>query len=768
VNFNGKHALEMFHRLHTLDYGSRRAGSKAADVRDMFIPIFHLDYFSMVGQPLKPITQHSDRFFDNVTVTFEHWHAPYKAKHQDLPFELDHRTFRLAKAATRETWFIVMHPIVAPTMELPSSGRQRRQQREKSSRSSALHVHHAQALASYIKEVFLAGKLLGERVEASWRLGSRLSQTLTSNTWTIFQELFMAGWAHYVEQQSCDPFWVQNEPAFHAYDYGANIEIQVSEELHSLAKETLMRPDDDSESESEEDEEVEIGHNNNTSNDVGDTREAALSAEAEVEADELYAEGLRQLITELEQKYLLDHVSSISYALAVDVHCMNGQTTFPHEMIGQEEESLAYCMLANRNMVVREYEKCADLTFYPMAFHPVYGNFSSPRPPRFLQDHVFAIMKDNMSFQNEGAEVLSCGYFQGYSNIKRSIRHNPKDLLVSQGMATAALTLPEVEAKASVHVRAKQQRLLERLQGNMTPEDRDASRPFSRERQRIEQAVAKDEFAFRMEQVMSVDVSRLVPGRRNFRTILRPILQLMRFFLKETEHYTHVLRCFRPTVFPTILASWARVFELAMGEMLLRFRAQGSAGLGLALAEGVAALDRLGHYCFTGLTQVLMKSVMEPLGTMDSLRNGAWPYVSPQMLDLRKGEGRVDVMRWPRGQDDRPIFMHVASLAFHYGPEVAAGHHSLLWFRDLGGKSIKGPTGATRFLDEVFRELWVPEMKSFISFQLHRRLRQRSGALEEAQSQRSLIESWMESEKPFSRRWVGALSVWMVISQTIV
>src|SRR5439155_334795 len=100
VNFNGKHALEMFHRLHTLDYGSRRAGSKAADVRDMFIPIFHLDYFSMVGQPLKPITQHSDRFFDNVTVTFEHWHAPYKAKHQDLPFELDHRTFRLAKAAT--------------------------------------------------------------------------------------------------------------------------------------------------------------------------------------------------------------------------------------------------------------------------------------------------------------------------------------------------------------------------------------------------------------------------------------------------------------------------------------------------------------------------------------------------------------------------------------------------------------------------------------------------------------------------------------------
>jgi hypothetical protein len=38
--------------------------------------------------------------------------------------------------------------------------------------------------------------------------------------------------------------------------------------------------------------------------------------------------------------------------------------------------------------------------------------------------------------------VLSRDYFQGYSNIKRSIRRNPEDLLVTQGIATAALTLP--------------------------------------------------------------------------------------------------------------------------------------------------------------------------------------------------------------------------------------------------------------------------------------------------------------------------------------
>jgi hypothetical protein len=34
----------------------------------------------------------------------------------------------------------------------------------------------------------------------------------------------------------------------------------------------------------------------------------------------------------------------------------------------------------------------------------------------------------------------------------------------------------------------------------------------------------------------------------------------------------------------------------------------------------------------------------------------------------------------------RPIFLHVASLSFHYGPEVGASRHSLIWFRDLGLK----------------------------------------------------------------------------------
>jgi len=205
-----------------------------------------------------------------------------------------------------------------------------------------------------------------------------------------------------------------------------------------------------------------------------------------------------------------------------------------------------------------------------------------------------------------------------------------------------------------------------------------------------------------MEQIISLDVSALVSNRRNFQTILRPIFQLMRFYMKEAQRYTYVLQCFRPAIFPKILSSFARLFELAMEEMQRRYKTQGSKGLGVGLAEGVAALDRLRHYCFTGSLKALMPSVLRPLQTIDSIEKGGWPYISARMLDLHETDGSIDVIRWPRSKDGRPIFMHVASLAFHYGLEVAANRHSLLWFRDLRAQSIRGPSGAVRFLEDLF------------------------------------------------------------------
>ncbi|KIW21834.1 uncharacterized protein PV07_12744 [Cladophialophora immunda] len=190
---------------------------------------------------MKPITHASDRFFDNGTLSFRNWRSSHSCKHiHGFAFDLQRRTFGLATAATRESWFIVFHPAGTRIHELPPSRRAQRQEVEEASRSSALRYEHAQFIAAYIKQLFLLNELLGEGVEASWALDGPQVQTITFNKWTTFQEVFMENWGEYVHDHTEDPFWYENQPAFHAYDYGANIEIQVNDHLRSMPKQESL------------------------------------------------------------------------------------------------------------------------------------------------------------------------------------------------------------------------------------------------------------------------------------------------------------------------------------------------------------------------------------------------------------------------------------------------------------------------------------------------------------------------------------------------
>ena len=612
--FNGAQAVNMLQTLYTMDYGSRKVGSKAAPASDKYIPMFYLDLLIVIGQPLKPITRPTERFFDNITVTFKDWSRPYSGKHADgLPFRLERRTFRIATAATREVWFIVMHPTIPDMVELPPLGQERRKRREKASHSSAMQPHHAHFLAAYITWIFLTAELLGEGIEPSWKLGGPQSQNISFNRWTTFQEHFMDRWEDYVEGRACDEFWTDNRPAFHAYDYGANIEIKVNDVLQTLPREARLQQDDEeSDSDSGDDEDLE-DHTDSaqlgSSVNVGAGRETPETAGG-IDYHSLYPEGLRQLRTEMGQKYVLDNILNISYALATNVNCLDASSPDP-------DNKLARCLLADRNLVLREYRSPREFTFYPLAFHPAYGNFSSPQPPAFLVDNVLAVMRENIRFQNNGADAFRYGYFQAYSDIKSSIRHDPSSLLATKGIATGALTLPKEEADASTQM--KRRRLLGALKGESTPDDPTASRPFLREGRWIRVAIEGEEFAFRIEQVLTFDVSKLTDTKRTFMTVFNPIFQLIRFFLQEPQRYTHIFRSFRPSVFPGVLGSFADVFGLALDEMQVRFKAAGSRGLGVALAEGVAAFDRLGSYCFTGHPRSLMGSVLGPLGAIDGI-----------------------------------------------------------------------------------------------------------------------------------------------------
>jgi hypothetical protein len=75
--------------------------------------------------------------------------------------------------------------------------------------------------------------------------------------------------------------------------------------------------------------------------------------------------------------------------------------------------------------------------------------------------------------------------------------------------------LPTTDAQQSALVRAKQQRLLQQLQGDTTSEDPDAFWLFVHKQQHIQHTVAKEEFVYQMEQVVNIDVKRLILQQQN-------------------------------------------------------------------------------------------------------------------------------------------------------------------------------------------------------------------------------------------------------------
>ncbi|SPJ82413.1 uncharacterized protein FTOL_09818 [Fusarium torulosum] len=246
-----------------------------------------------------------------------------------------------------------------------------------------------------------------------------------------------------------------------------------------------------------------------------------------------------------------------SYALTANIHhSKGGATTGRGDDDNEEVESSAdtgvACLLADHCQVSVQYHKAQQFTFYPLGFHQRYGNFSSVWSPRCF-NNIYIAMQDNLSLQNDEDQILSFGLFQGHSNNKRSIRKRPEELLATKGIATTALTMPPSKAKiVGGRTRSKQPELLRRLWGELTPEQPASTTPFARERQRIEAAMARDQFTFRMEQLVTAEVPKLKTQRRHLFSVLQPIFQLMRFFLKETTLYSSILRSFGPLVFPNI------------------------------------------------------------------------------------------------------------------------------------------------------------------------------------------------------------------------
>ncbi|KAF6810678.1 hypothetical protein CMUS01_13423 [Colletotrichum musicola] len=96
-----------------------------------------------------PSDPHSGRRSSIPQVTIDFESVPYGAKYiSGIPFDIMGRTFRIAQAATRETWFVVMYPVTGEISELPRSTTDARQKREQGSERSGMPMPLARELAS--------------------------------------------------------------------------------------------------------------------------------------------------------------------------------------------------------------------------------------------------------------------------------------------------------------------------------------------------------------------------------------------------------------------------------------------------------------------------------------------------------------------------------------------------------------------------------------------------------------------------------------------
>ncbi|KAJ0335018.1 hypothetical protein KNSL1_013667 [Colletotrichum chrysophilum] len=314
IDFEPADAIKMLQEKHTIDFGSRAAGSAPAKATDAFFPQFFLDFFSIIGKPRSPITKSDGPVFDNIEFSLELYAAPYSVKHiSGIPFDITGRTFRVAKASTREVWFVVMHPVAHEPTSRGGGPRERQTASEKSGIPAGL----ARELAAYIVGVFQSPQLLSEGVEACWRLGTKSTQRISSAKWQVFQEQFMN------EEEEEEEGWEQGPR-------DGNIQQEV--------------------------EELSFNDGKRTHSDTVEGREYQQMLRE--------SRDLQRMIIELNARFDLRSISAISYALAV---CINSESG----------SSQTRYLLADRNMVAREYPSNRDYTFYPQAFHPMYGNFSS-------------------------------------------------------------------------------------------------------------------------------------------------------------------------------------------------------------------------------------------------------------------------------------------------------------------------------------------------------------------------------------------------------
>ncbi|KAF2864233.1 hypothetical protein K470DRAFT_267703 [Piedraia hortae CBS 480.64] len=180
-------------------------------------------------------------------------------------------------------------------------------------------------------------------------------------------------------------------------------------------------------------------------------------------------DGIQDRIWELGARYDLRGIHEISYALSLNLNAEEDDGSSDHD------EPQVRCLLEDRSVMHVQLDK--GYTFYPVVFNPALGNFGANAPPDFLKP-TCERTEQRLSRAKNGAGVVSPGYWQAYSNVKKALKTE----------------------------------------------------------------IANSEYSYSMEQVIALRVDQMFRERRSFKAIALPILMTMGLHLADQGKCDYTLR----------------------------------------------------------------------------------------------------------------------------------------------------------------------------------------------------------------------------------
>jgi len=214
-------------------------------------------------------------------------------------------------------------------------------------------------------------------------------------------------------------------------------------------------------------------------------------------------------------------------------------------------------------------------------------------------------------------------------------------------------------------------------------------------------------------------------------------------------------------VFPQILVTFGRMFEFLLDKFVKTFYAHNQQGLEVEKAEIVSALERLATFTFTGDVRVTSSKIWENIGISGGITYRGWPYFNSEIMDLTTATANLQI--WPVDPKTSIISLaYLKALSFHYGATTAQVHLYWCYLETavLARKAIRNASGVYSCIENVMRNIFLPEIRQWVAEGLHRSsIELARGEIELLPEERSekvekrkeILKRFMENETPFKK-----------------